>query len=274
MYFCSHLILLALTNISPQAGTRAPHWRHPHDDSEKSPIPAWPIPKREYRQHETSSSISGTFKLYDLLDLETTSGSVNINVETQAGDKPAVVRVRTQSGSVRINMGQTRWPWPSKPTDGNNRTFETSIATQSGSVSGSVLAGNGGLTTIETASGSIRLNFDVLAEGSNNATSRIETISQSGSQTISVAAASSGDLSTLSALHLMRGSGSASISYPTSWIGKLHMQCMGSGSLRASGRGLQFAQDGNREKYAWRGHGDLKDVEIVSQASGSVNFRC
>ena len=231
------------------------------------------MPKREYRQHETSSSIKGNFKLFDLLDLQTTSGSININVEPQPGDKPAVMKIRTTSGSVRISMGKGILPWlPS--SDETNRTFETTINTQSGSVSGSIVAGNGGLSTIETESGSIKLTVHVLDLGPKSQVSRIQTTTGSGSQTLTVVSSSADDLRNLEALHLVKSSGSMRVDYPRRWQGKLHMQSLGSGSMKASGSGLQFHQDGNREKYGWRGEGDLNEVEIVLQGSGSGSFVC
>lgn len=183
------------------------------------------------------------------------------------------MRIKTQSGSVRINMGKGIIDWPAA-SDNANRTFETSINTHSGSVNGDILAGNGGLTTIETSSGSIKLHVEVLDIGPKDNTSRLETITGSGSQGISVTSLSAHELRNLEALHLVRQSGSARVQYPTSWQGKLHMQSMGSGSMKASGYGLQFAQDGDREKFAWRGHGDLKDVEVIERGSGSARFSC
>lgn len=183
------------------------------------------------------------------------------------------MNIRAQSGSVRIQMGKGILPWlPS--SDENNRTFETSISTQSGSVSGSIVAGNGGATTIETTSGSIRLTVHVLDLGPKGKTSRLETVSGSGSQTLTVASSSSHDLRNLEAMHLVKSSASLRVDYPRRWLGKLHMKSMGSGSMRASGSGLEFAEDGNREKYAWRGSGDLNEVELVLQGSGSARFSC
>jgi hypothetical protein len=183
------------------------------------------------------------------------------------------MKIRTESGSVRISMGRGIVPWlPS--SDETNRTFETSISTGSGSVGGSVVAGNGGLTTVETSSGSIKLTVHVLDLGPKGKVSRLETITGSGSQGLTVASSSSHDLRSLEALHLSRQSGSVRVDYPRRWLGKLHMQSMGSGSMKASGSGLQFEQDGNREKFAWRGDGDLNEIEIIGQGSGSGSFTC
>ena len=170
-------------------------------------------------------------------------------------------------------MGKGILPWlPS--SDGTNRTFETSISTQSGSVGGSLVAGNGGLTTVETGSGSIKLTVHALDLGRKEETSRLETTSGSGSQALSVASSSSHDLRNLQATHLARSSGSLRIYYPRRWLGKLHMQSFGSGSMHASGSGLEFDQDSKREKYAWRGEGDLKGVEVIAKGSGSATFTC
>lgn len=170
-------------------------------------------------------------------------------------------------------MGTGIMPWlPS--SDATNRTFETSINTQSGSVTGSLLGGNGGTTKIETHSGSMSLTIHTLDLGPYGQVSKLQTQSQSGSQQLKVSSSSNQDLRNLEATHIASGSASIRLDYPRRWQGKLHMKSEGSGSMVARGSGLEFEQDGNREKFAYRGEGDLKTVDILGMGSGSGVFFC
>ena len=202
------------------------------------------------------------------------SGSIVINIEPQPGDKPAVLRLSSKSGSIRVQMGKGIIPWLPSSHD-TNRTFDTQISAQSGSVSGSLLAGNGGTTRIETRSGSISMDIHILDLGPSGQTSKLGTYAQSGSQALRVMSSASSELRNLEAEHIAYGSASFKIDYPKKWYGQLHMVSQGSGSMMARGDHLDIVQRSNREIYAYRGEGkDLKQVEIIGEGSGSAVFSC
>jgi hypothetical protein len=256
-----------------------------------------PVPRREHRQREKSHSITGTYQLYDLLDLSTTSGTISITVEVQPGDKPAVLRLSTTSGSVNVRMvptsGEGGWFFWKKPKDTTNleekvqnlgRVFQTEISTKSGSASGSVVHGNGGSTTISTGSGSISISVYPVGVSGNDPLSTLTTSAGSGSQNIRILSPSSvpGYRTTTSAIralkvaHTTTGSGSISAIYPDEWEGQLHIVTRGSGSINAGGDGLQLQRQGRRELFGLKGE-DAEtgaSVEITEMGSGSVNFHC
>lgn len=60
-------------------------------------------PGRHYSRHETSNSINGTFTLHDSLDLSTTSGSISISLDVKPGSHPAILKLKSRSGSIRVN---------------------------------------------------------------------------------------------------------------------------------------------------------------------------
>lgn len=183
------------------------------------------------------------------------------------------MNIRSTSGTVHINMGTGILPWLPSSSE-TNRTFETTINTQSGAVTGSLVAGNGGTTYIETQSGSITLTVHALDSHHKDQPSRLATRSQSGAQVLNVASSSGHELRSWIAHHVAMGSASLKLDYPRKWVGKLHMKSFGSGSMHASGSNLHFEQDSSREKYAWRGEGALQEVEILAQGSGSAVFSC
>lgn len=255
-------------------------------------------PTREIRHRESSRSITGTFKLYDLLDLSTKSGSISITVEVQPGDKPAHMRLSTSSGSINVRVvqfyGANRWlAWASpkaiKPIEGLNsldRVFVTEISTNSGSASGNVLHGNGGTTSVSTSSGSINLDFYVVGVSSGDPTSKITTNTRSGSQNIKViphgrfAVSPSEETSTapiraMQNLHRISGSGSVNVRYPNEWEGRLHIEQTGSGSMTADGPGLHVDRREPGELWAWKGESpsDAPVTEIRELGSGSIRFQ-
>jgi hypothetical protein len=205
---------------------------------------------------------------------EVPSGSIAVNIEVKSGDKPAVMRLATKSGSISIKMVRSSWfPWVPNNQPITNRTLDISVSTTSGSVGGSVLAGNGGKTEISTTSGSHGVNIYLVGVGKDDNTTRLSTISSSGSQTIRVISQSEDDVLALEARHVVKGSGSMVIKYPTQWNGKLHAFTDGSGHVAVTGNDLEQS-GGGKDVYAWRGEGDLKEVDVHVRGSGSIGFAC
>ncbi|OAL26233.1 hypothetical protein AYO22_04411 [Fonsecaea multimorphosa] len=238
----------------------------------------WPPPEREHREHETSRSISGTYQLYDLLDLSTTAGSITVNVEVQPGEKPAVLRLSTFSGSVNVKMisGGGLFSKPTVSDAARSRTLVTEISTKAGSVSGSVVHGNGGSTSISTLSGSISVSIFAVGVAETDPESTISTTSISGSQHIKVVPAlgSTEAIRAIEASHTIRGSGSMNIAYPLEWEGMVHLSTHGHGSIAASGTGLVVRRESSRELKGYRGATQGRKVEILEIGSGSVKFSC
>ena len=238
----------------------------------------WPPTKREHREHETFRSISGTYQLYDLLDLSTTSGSITVTVEVQPGEKPAILRLASISGSVNVRMTSGGGFMKKRvvPEGARSRVLHTEISTQSGSVSGNVVHGNGGHASISTVAGSISLDVYAVRVSEQDAASTLKTASNNGSQHIRVYSdvASTEAVRAIEASHIVRGGGSMNIEYPTEWEGTVHLTSYGSGSLDASGRGLVVRKESSHELYGYRGAVEGRKVEIIEEGSGSVRFSC
>ena len=184
------------------------------------------------------------------------------------------MRLKTASGSVNIRMAGGSWmPWVPTPQVTTNRTLDLKISTTSGSINGNVLAGNGGTTELTTRSGSQSVSIYTVGVAKNDSTTRIATSSESGSQHVKVISSSESDVRAIHAKHFSSGSGSFGIDYPRTWVGKIHAHSGGSGSVGVTGSDLE-KQGGGRNVYAWRGTGDLKEVDIYGQGSGSIRFSC
>ncbi|KIW35058.1 hypothetical protein, variant [Cladophialophora immunda] len=238
----------------------------------------WPPPKREHREHETFHSITGTYQLYDLLDLSTTAGSITITVDVQPGDKPAVLRLSSSAGSVNVKMtsGGGFFTKPTIPDTAKTRTLVTEISTNAGSVSGNLVHGNGGSTTISTNAGSISVTIFAVGVSEMDPQSNISTTSNSGSQHIKVVPTldSTEAIRAIEAVHTVRGSGSMNVAYPPQWEGMVHLSSRGHGSIGASGTGLVVRKESSRELYGYRGATQGRTVEISEMGHGSVRFSC
>lgn len=282
---------IAANGVLPQKGeTQLPNLG-------SKPADQFPVPRREYRQHETSHSITGTYQLYDLLDLSTKSGSIVITVDVQPGDKPAVLRLSSTSGSVHVRMvpasSEGIWSFWKKSKGSDNmqekalnldRVFNTDISTKSGSIGGTIIHGNGGSTTISTGSGSHSLTIYPVGVSGSDPLSTLTTSAGSGSQHVKILSPSSvpgyqtntAAIRSLKVSHTTTGSGSINAVYPSEWEGQLHAILKGSGSINARGQGLQVQQQGRHELFGWKGvdSENASSVQITEMGSGSVNFQC
>jgi hypothetical protein len=241
-----------------------------------SPWP--PSPNREHREHETFRSISGTYPLYDLLDLSTTSGSIGVTIEVQPGEKPAVLRLSSTAGSVHVKMasggGLFRKPYVSDAA--RSRVVRTEISTHAGSVSGDVIHGNGGSTTLSTQAGSVSVTVYTVGVSDQDPASSMSVSTVHGSQNIKVIAplTSTEAVRAIEASYQVRGSGSMNIKYPNAWEGTVHAKAHGTGSINAWGRGLEVHKEGRNELYGYRGMKEGRRIEMLEQGAGSISFEC
>lgn len=90
--------------------------------------------------NEDSNNVTGTFKLDDLLFIQTLSGSINITIIPQpalTAGTPAQIRLRTVSGSVKVTMAPFLDDDLSTPVP--ERIFHSSLTSFSGSISATLL---------------------------------------------------------------------------------------------------------------------------------------
>jgi hypothetical protein len=237
-----------------------------------------PNPNREFRQHETHRSISGTYPLYDLLDLKTLSGSISVTIVPHPGNVPAVLRLSSTSGSIGIKIDKSylNGAGIASHQDALNRTFDIQISALSGSIGGNILVGGGGQTMVTARSGSLDLAVYPVNVNSGSAESTLSTSTASGSSSIKVHdPIFGGKLTQLVANHQSTASGSMMIKYPSTWEGGIHALSVGSGSVSVRGQGLQYERQGSREVVGWRGsENNKKVINVKTLGSGSISFNC
>lgn len=215
-------------------------------------------PSRETVIDLASGSVTGTYSLYDLLSIHTTSGHIDITLSLQnastSAPKPALLRLSTASGSIRVQT-----PALKDPSRIPDREYKTSISSHSGSIDAKIP--HGIHTSLKTASGSI--NAELVPLGPNTSRSDIETRTHSSSTDIKLhpsAVNASQPLRKLYADYQL-GSGGLRVAYPSTWEGRVQGKTV-SGGVDVEWEGLRMVKD--RKGYVGR------EIEAVKGAGEGV----
>lgn len=229
--------------------------------------PSIDLNPRETHIHLTSGSITGTSPLYDLLDISTISGSIDVDIEPKDADKdnvrPAVLRLSTKSGSIRALTSTVSVP---------ARDYQTTVKSLSGGIHATLL--HGSQTSLKSLNG--RIEADLYPYGHNNSRTDINTHCQSGSTDITVHSSLSHPTDPIRKLYSEHRSlsGNLNLWYPAKWQGTVQGSTL-SGSIDLDWDGLKVIKDGKkgwvkRTVEAVRGEGESQ--LIFSGNSGSVNL--
>jgi hypothetical protein len=231
-------------------------------------VTAYPfVSSRKTYINSNSGSISGSYGLYDVLSIRSTSGSISVDVDPKEIDKdhpaPAVFSVHSNSGSVRVDF-------PFAGADIPERDYHSNIISQDGSINGRYI--HGSQTSLESQSASI--DVSLLPYSADDYPSTLHTKSNSGSQKIDLLSPydnPGSSIKRLSSTHSV-SSGQLVLSYPDEWEGKLSGQTS-SGSLNLRGNDLEIIEQGSRGggKYVVAKKGDGESVMKFNTQSGSVD---
>jgi len=150
-----------------------------------TPPSTYKLDSRIVRVGTTSGRIGGHYPLYDILDLHTTSGSIDASITPHevldSAPKPATLTIHTKSGSIHAEM-------PIRLTSSvPDRDYVTDIRGVSGSVRGNLVQGSH--TYVQTTSGSQELTLlPVLDLGSRSPSNpaTLETIIVSSHLTVEI----------------------------------------------------------------------------------------
>lgn len=214
-----------------------------------------------------SASVTGSYPLYDLLSIHTNSGSIDVNVDPKKAStehvKPAVLRVTSNSGSVRAITSTVSVP---------DRDYQTTMSTSSGSIDAAIL--HGLRTSLRSITGDI--TADLYPYGHNGSRTDIEVHDTSSSIEITLHSSLSHPTAPLKQLYAYyRGiSGSMTLFYPAQWQGTVEGTTL-SGSIDFNWQGLKVVK---YEKKGWvkrtieaiRGEGEGRLV--FYETSGSVKL--
>ena len=225
-----------------------------------------------------SSSVTGTYNLYDTLSITTISGSVNIIVVPQpaANDaassssaiKPADLRIKTTSGSISVTVD-------AQAAVAANRTFTTSISSMSGRINAPSLI-HGLSTSLSTASGSINAEIHPFTGPDMNITTSRSDLSLktfSGNQNIQMNPSLNFPTKPIRNLftNINHQSGSVSLTFPLTWEGSIRGSTM-SGNINYDWPGLRILKQGGGVFEAVKGGGEGKGLLSFGGMSGNVRL--
>lgn len=225
---------------------------------------------RETRLRTGSGTISGSYSLYDLLEVSTQSGSINIDVNPKkAGkeEKPAKLQCTSRSGSVSVNMPGTDSLSSGLP----KRDYQTFIKADVGSISGTYIHGT--RTDLESRTGSMRV--ELLPFSADAYESRLTTTVTTGMTYVDLKSPYNGTtIKRMTSSHTTQA-GSLHLRYPQEWEGDIHGSST-TGSLTLKGKDVIVDEldDGwvGKSVKAHKGKGDLKGSLTFKALTGSADI--
>ncbi|KAL8829108.1 MAG: hypothetical protein Q9191_002196 [Dirinaria sp. TL-2023a] len=239
------------------ADTAPPHHR-------MSPLP----PTTSTNPRETvidmqSGSVTGSYSLYDLLSIHTTSGHIDItvslhNASSEDPKKPASLHLSTASGSIRVRTSHlSSYSSSSSSSQIPDRQYETEISSRSGSLDAILVHGTH--TSLKTNSGSITAALS--PHGPNSTRSEVLTSSNSGHTDVTVYPLLGDASAPVRQLYAdyRHGSGGLVLSYPSMWEGTVQ-GTTASGGINVKWDGMRVVKDRKgligREFEAVKGQGE------------------
>ena len=257
-------------------------------DTDKYGISSLDIP-REIRIHRTTEDINGLFPLYDLLELQTTAGSINAIISPQPGNKTAVLRIKSQSGDLYVHFLRRAFDSCGQRLEGEEhikspaeRTYDTSIETTTNHIMGEIMQGGGldggGRTSISATTGMVDIRVFPVSDAMP---SSLNTSTTTGIHMIDVKPPLCGDqptLANLSATHRSKSSGILDLTYPLEWEGWAHVRGEKAPlflRLAGEGRDTFLIHRAGRASYIarTRDSNKLKGVDIIAEGTGRAMFR-
>lgn len=198
-----------------------------------------------------SGDISGDFALFDLVHLETKSGSIGVGVTPQESDTlQGVFEASTMSGDIRA-------VFPGEGLPGG-RTYESRVGTMSGSISGVYLLGSH--LSLTTLSGGVRVG--VMPTGEEAAT--LVTDTKQGSTEVVFRGELGAGARGLDA-RLGSVSGAVEVEVAADWEGVVTGKSL-SGEVEIGGRGVVLVEDERR----WPVGRWVKGVKGAGEEGGRI----
>lgn len=207
-----------------------------------------------------TGAVHGTYPLYDLLEIKTSSGAVGIDVDPKevlpSHPQPATLYVSTMSGSIHAQTAFIATDARKSPTAiVPARDYRTTITSMSGRIDTNLV--HGSETTLTSKSGSIDAVLSPYGDPSDK--SHIVTAAETGSTTVTVLPSLSNPGQPLRKLYGLYKckTGSLSINYPSEWEGTVQGTTV-TGSINVHWPDLELGSGGGRRKIAWNSFKGVK----------------
>lgn len=144
-----------------------------------------------------------------------------------------------------------------------------------GSISADILLGDGGFAFVDSTLGTQVLNVLTYDVHLNGQTSNITTESTTGAQIINLQSMDGSFITDVHARHHTAATGSLEITYPSTWLGEVHVMSTILGRASLKGEDLDFTKEDENEIIAHRGTPTGRQrVEVISDGTGTASFKC
>jgi hypothetical protein len=187
------------------------------------------LESRKIEVETTSSTISGSFPLADLLAIKSVSGAVDVEIEPKKNgpeESAGTLVIRTSSGNIKANTLTSSIP---------SRKFITEVHSISGSVSGNFLLGV--TSNINTASGRVTANFHTAGDIANRSCT-VNSVSGSIQSTVHDDSYKLGTVRS----NFHSQTGRLDIQFPAAWEGRIEANSK-TGSIDVAGDGVKIIKD-------------------------------
>lgn len=204
--------------------------------------------------------------------MTTTTGDINIEIDPQPGDDPAILFLSSDIGSVTVRLNDAFF----RHRDKAQRTIFTEIHSLTGSICAEILLGHGGYAKIESTTGKQTLHILTSGVGPKDEVSNLTTTSGTGTQKVVLSSLDPerSAVSNIRGLHQSMATASLDIVYSPSWVGKVHAAVSPFGQVSVTGDDLNFAEQELDSIIAYRGSGrNLTLTEVISKGTGNASFR-
>lgn len=190
--------------------------------------------ERSHVQHGTYEDIVGRFELYDKLDLSTTTGVIDIEIDLQPGNGTAELVLSSSTGPITLGISESWWLRGKERT---LRPIRTSIKTVTGNILGWILLGQGGHACIDSVTGKQGLRIYVYDASPDDKISELITRSHVGDQVVALTHFGAWDstITSLKAEHRNLGTANVDSQYSRSWRGEVHAVSSAVGKLEVQG---------------------------------------
>jgi len=220
-----------------------------------SPEPG--IRSRRIVINSNTGAVHGTYPLYDLLEIKSTSGAVSIDVDPKevlpSDPQPATLYISTMSGSIQAQTATDHRK--SLAAIVPARDYRNTITSMSGRIDTNLV--HGSKTTLTSKTGSIEAVLSPYGDPADK--SHIVTAAETGSTTVTVLASLSNPGEPLRKLYAAYKckTGSLSINYPSEWEGTVQGKTV-TGSINVHWPDLELESGIGRRDIGWNSFKGVK----------------
>ncbi|KAK3077807.1 hypothetical protein LTS18_009208, partial [Coniosporium uncinatum] len=196
--------------------------------------------------HSGTDSIYGTYPLYDLLSVSSSTGSINIDITPQAAlpssPAPAILEISSNTGSITAHYPPLTFTSPIP-----SREYRTSVTGGTSTTSGTFLHGHD--TSLSTRTGAITASL--LPYAADEYASSLSVVTSTGQQRVTVlppykkgTGKEGGRIKRMTSHHSSR-TASMDLAYPQEWVGDIEAET-GTGSLVVRGKNVEVVEEGGK----------------------------